>query len=1744
MRCVLVHILFITIINGIRAQEAVVSSYFNAADQRDEWIEILVIQDNLDMRNWSLRDDNSTQSAWQPQIIFNNIPFWSHMRTGTIIIIWNRQYPSSSTTILNPLDIISDDGYIEVHANDIAYFNGGNFGSSPTFAGATLNFAGGGDIVQLRNASSTHVHALGHRTAVGADFSNLPNPKLNHTAALASNEAVFVCPGTNISEYGTVAPQIGTTYTAKDLFPAVTKGLPNTCAAGLTANSNFWRATRQPGWVSPSLIATPNAAYTQVSLSWNASTDPYPADATQGYLILRNNINTFTDPTDGISYTNGALIGSATVVTHITSSTTTTYTDNIAIPCNENLYYRIYAYRYSVDNGNIIDVARGRAYNETNFAEAMAVGPVPPTTADAGADQSLCGAFTTTLAANSPLIGYGLWTVTSGPGIVNFGSTSIYNTTATVTIPGIYVLRWTISNGAYCPDSYDEVTIEFSNAVSVSASSNSPVCTGDDIQLSSSISGASCLWSGPNGFNSSVQNPIISGATLLQAGTYTITVTGIPGGCPPTTNSTDVSIAQSPVAPALVTSNILNICSDDPGNIILTATGGNGSVIEWFTGSCGGTYIGTGSPLTIESPIITTTYYARWNSAFCGSTGCNSVTVIVTDPPTVSNAGSDQSICGVLTANLEGNNPLIGAGTWTIISGPGTANFVNNSLYNTLVSVSVTGTYIFRWTISNGVICPSSNDDVSLTFSNAIVVLAGSNSPVCSGSYIQLTSSISGATYSWTGPNGFISDEQNPVLINVSTLQAGSYTITVTNIPGGCPATSNSTSVTVNTSPSTPLSLSSDKMALCADDPGNITLTANGGSGTVIEWSEGSCGGNLVGTGPSLTINSPTTTTTYFARWNSTSCGYSSCENVTVTVYDPPTVANAGGDQSLCGTLTATLNGNNPLIGNGLWTQISGPGTVNFVNASLYNSTAIASIQGIYVLRWTITNGTICQPSYDDVFIEFGNGITVTAGSNSPICEGDTIFLTSSISGATYSWTGPNGFTSTVQNPSILNVTTANSGTYTIMVSNIPGGCPSTSNSTVVAVNTPPITPAISSQNVVGNRQDVCIGNLFPYTIENPTAGSVYTWSLTGGGTIINTASSNLINIMWNTVGGPDTLTVVETTADGCTGAPVILIIIVNSLSTASVSITVDNNPVCTGQPATLTATPVNGGTSPKYTWFVNGIQAPGTGMQTYTYIPINGDKVHVRQETSSPCAFPNLVYSDTISMSVTSTVTPGILISTPATSLCTGDLATITSVITNGGSSPAYSWFVNGVLQAGMTADTFSFVPNNGDAVMAKMVSSLGCAAPLQASSSPIFFSVYLSIPVGLSISQQNVLCHADPVTINAAPANPGSFPVYEWYLNNSLVPGQQSSKLTGPFVAGDQVFARLNSSLSCATGNPAKSNDITITKPPLLEISKIDTVNESCGLSNGSITITATGGTGQVMYAIASPPAWVNDPVFDSLTASNPYSIQIKDANGCMAIGGIVMLSNKPGITVSATGGGGYCTGDTVKLEANSVTNGSYEWLFPAGNTFIGKTLTLNSVTAIDSGLYQVIARETTTGCPDTAWQLVKVNKLPKVSLDQPPVLCAGTKYMLTPGTGYRSYLWQDGTTNIEYPAINQGLYYVIATDYNGCSGSDSVSLVNCAEVYIPSAFSPNGDFNNDKFRPVTGGKVLLDFSMIIFSRWGQKIFESNDYLNGWDGTINGSDQPSGLYTYLISFKLADPSNPASLENTKLRGTVILIR
>jgi gliding motility-associated-like protein len=105
---------------------------------------------------------------------------------------------------------------------------------------------------------------------------------------------------------------------------------------------------------------------------------------------------------------------------------------------------------------------------------------------------------------------------------------------------------------------------------------------------------------------------------------------------------------------------------------------------------------------------------------------------------------------------------------------------------------------------------------------------------------------------------------------------------------------------------------------------------------------------------------------------------------------------------------------------------------------------------------------------------------------------------------------------------------------------------------------------------------------------------------------------------------------------------------------------------------------------------------------------------------------------------------------------------------------------------------------------------------------------------------------------------------------------------------------------------------------------------------------------------------------------------------------------------------------------------------------------------------------------------------------------------------------------------------------------AGGSTLPATNNCKMYIPNAFSPNGDGRNDLFKPETNCTVT-DYELRIFSRWGQLLFESRSIEAGWDGALAGKPMPQGVYVYRLRYSVEDGDRP---RETVASGQVTLLR
>ncbi|MEM4326262.1 MAG: gliding motility-associated C-terminal domain-containing protein [Candidatus Pacearchaeota archaeon] len=148
---------------------------------------------------------------------------------------------------------------------------------------------------------------------------------------------------------------------------------------------------------------------------------------------------------------------------------------------------------------------------------------------------------------------------------------------------------------------------------------------------------------------------------------------------------------------------------------------------------------------------------------------------------------------------------------------------------------------------------------------------------------------------------------------------------------------------------------------------------------------------------------------------------------------------------------------------------------------------------------------------------------------------------------------------------------------------------------------------------------------------------------------------------------------------------------------------------------------------------------------------------------------------------------------------------------------------------------------------------------------------------------------------------------------------------------------------------------------------------------------------------------------------------------------------------------------------------------------------------------------------------------------------------KVLVSGGTPPVQYVWSNGATTAEQYGLGAGEYGISVTDANGCGVVRVVEVENimtdCPHfVYLPNVFSPNGDGLNDVL--YVRGKGVSWFRVVIYNRWGNKVFESGSFSVGWDGTYRGEKQDAGVYVYMIEGEYSNG------ESFKKSGDVALIR
>lgn len=550
------------------------------------------------------------------------------------------------------------------------------------------------------------------------------------------------------------------------------------------------------------------------------------------------------------------------------------------------------------------------------------------------------------------------------------------------------------------------------------------------------------------------------------------------------------------------------------------------------------------------------------------------------------------------------------------------------------------------------------------------------------------------------------------------------------------------------------------------------------------------------------------------------------------------------------------------------------------------------------------------------------------------------------------------------------------------------------------------------------------------------------------------------------------------------------------------VSIASDNNEVCEGETITFTAAPTNGGTLPIYTWLVNGIEVSGETAETYSYIPQNGDTVMARMVSNMACVLNNPVTSNKIGIKVDEPLPVSISIIASATEVDLGESVSFAAAPENGGTNPIYTWIVNGIEIPGETAETFTYIPLNGDTVQARLTSSLECVTNNPAVSNKIGIKVYSELNLALYPTMVGCFGDSNGAIELTASGGSGNYS-YAWNTGQST-----------------KDISNLSPGLYIVTVNDrddgtVKKDTVEITQPPLIQVTETHVNVGTLEAPLWNVTLTVEGGTPLYKYA------WNNFENTKDLSGvpSGEYTVAVKDANGCDTTLTITLEETSIGVVAKVTNV--QCFGDN---------NGSIEL------TLLGGVGTVNyawedgatgaSRYNLSPGSYKVIVSDEINPSIDTTFTITEPNELSvsytkiDVGFSTEPIGAITLNVM--GGTSPYRYFWTgpDGFTSNQKNLTNlpKGVYTVKILDENNCETSETI-IIQASDINAMITCPPD-TFLTCSIVEIAGIYADLDG----FYKYGGKIDPVFEYLPGSYRVESKSDGNTCPETVIFTHYLSD--------------------
>jgi gliding motility-associated-like protein len=1289
------------------------------------------------------------------------------------------------------------------------------------------------------------------------------------------------------------------------------------------------------------------------------------------------------------------------------------------------------------------------------------------------------------------------------------GNLVTVNPTVTTDYRAVYACAGTGCNPNPAVSNTITVTVNQLSVSPSSVSSVSPICLGTSATLTqvggSLGAGASYEWFiGGCGLGSVIGSGASINVAPTATTTYFVRATGV---CNTTTCAQFQVVVQDTSIPAAAVLGTSPICVGSSSNLsVNTGQLGAGANWNWFSGSCGGTFIGSGSLVTV-APTTTTNYFVRAQGV-CNTTICTPFTVVVNPLPNGSINGTS-SICYNTSTNLTFNFNT-GSAPFNVQYTDGTNTYSLNGIYNGhTVSVSPLSTTTYTFTsIIDSFGCSRNS---SFTAGSIITVtplpIINSVTPtdvLCFGDStgtitVNASSGTAPLTYSITGAAPY----QSSNIFNG--LPIGTYTISVRDNQSCLSATTPSVTIGQPTALSHTTLLEDASCQNVFD--GKITVTASGG---ITPYSYSLNGGPTQAGNQFLGLAAGTYNVYVFdfnGCLDTSNITINNSYAVTGSLTSQTNISCFGGSN---GAIEVQLTGGTPAYN---YSLNGGAFTASSVFTGLSAGTYVVTLRDSKGCTDFIST-TITQPSQLSVVIDV---------VNSASCFGATdgeIFITVNGGTSPYSYLWSNGTT-------LQDATGLATGTWTVTITDN-NGCTTTTGASVGQPLNLVVSLAsfqnLSCFNDSSGRIDISVsGGIPPYQyawsngatsedIINLDAGSytvtvvdanlcqkVLTQVITEPALLSATISGNNIscnggtsNIDLSPSGGTTPYTFLwnngATTED------------INGVSSGTYSVLITDAKGCSisrsiviTQPAVLALSIsssnalCNGGTG--------GINLTVTGgAPAYTFVWSNGDV------TEDPTT--NIVagtYSVTVTDNNLCSASASITIGQPSQALSIS--LSPTDVTCNGANNGTINLTVNGGTQP------YSYLWSNG--AITEDVSALGAGifnvTVTDANGCTASGSSTINQPVVLSASVigTNVSCFGGnngAADLSASGGNPGYT-----YLWNNFATTEDLNAIT----AGNYTVI-VTDTKGCQT-----IASVNITQPAPLTAATSAT-NVLCNGGTGSVNLTVAGGTGVYTYL------WSNGAVTEDLTviSAGVFSVTVTDANNCTATASAT-VTQPAALTLNGTQSNVLCNGGNSGSINITVGGGTASYSYQWSNGAVTE-----DINGLIAGNYDATVTDA-NGCIVSSSFTISQPSAITSSIVGTDVTCNGAAngsatLSVSGGTSPYTYLWSNFASTQNVTNVSGGQYFVIITDANGCIKRDSIVIAEPTGVTLSGVVtnvSCNGAADGAIDITATGGTPTFTFL----------------WSNG-DNTEDLSGLAAGVYTVTLtdgngciktlSFTIAQPA------------------